>query len=282
MFERLSRSWGLIKASAGVLAKDKELLVFPLLSAICTLIVAAAFVLPAFGLGALDGLRDGGNGVSAVAYVLAFLFYLVQYFVIFFFNSALVGAAMIRLDGGDPTVGDGLRIARSKALPILGYAAIAATVGMILRAIQERAGFLGKLVSGALGVAWTLASFLVVPVLVARNVGPIEAVKESALLLKKTWGENLIGQGGVGLVFGLVFFAMIIIGGAGMIAVASTGNGVLTGLMVALLVVALLVAALVQAALSGIYSAALYRYAMGAGDSEGFNAHLLGQAFRTK
>ena len=282
MFERLSRSWGLIKASAGVLAKDKELLVFPLLSAICTLIVAAAFVLPAFGLGALDGLRDGGNGVSAVAYVLAFLFYLVQYFVIFFFNSALVGAAMIRLDGGDPTVGDGLRIARSKALPILGYAAIAATVGMILRAIQERAGFLGKLVSGALGVAWTLASFLVVPVLVARNVGPIEAVKESALLLKKTWGENLIGQGGVGLVFGLVFFAMIIIGGAGIIAVASTGNGVLTGLMVALLVVALLVAALVQAALSGIYSAALYRYAMGAGDSEGFNAHLLGQAFRTK
>lgn len=282
MFERLSRSWGLIKASAGVLAKDKELLVFPLLSAICTLIVAAAFLLPAFGLGALDGLRDGGNGVSAVAYVLAFLFYLVQYFVIFFFNSALVGAAMIRLDGGDPTVGDGLRIARSKALPILGYAAIAATVGMILRAIQERAGFLGKLVSGALGVAWTLASFLVVPVLVARNVGPIEAVKESALLLKKTWGENLIGQGGVGLVFGLVFFAMIIIGGAGIIAVASTGNGVLTGLMVALLVVALLVAALVQAALSGIYSAALYRYAMGAGDSEGFNAHLLGQAFRTK
>ncbi|MEG3049050.1 MAG: DUF6159 family protein [Thermomonas sp.] len=282
MFERLSRSWGLIKASAGVLAKDKELLVFPLLSAICTLIVAAAFLLPAFGLGALDGLRDGGSGVSAVAYVLAFLFYLVQYFVIFFFNSALVGAAMIRLDGGDPTVGDGLRIARSKALPILGYAAIAATVGMILRAIQERAGFIGKLISGALGVAWTLASFLVVPVLVARNVGPIDAVKESALLLKKTWGENLIGQGGVGLVFGLVFFAMIIVGGGAIIAVASTGNGVLTGVMVALLIVALLVAALVQAALSGIYSAALYRYAMGAGDSEGFNAQLLGQAFRTK
>ena len=189
---------------------------------------------------------------------------------------------MIRLDGGDPTVRDGLRIAGGKVVPILGYAAIAATVGMILRAIQERAGFIGKLISGALGVAWTLASFLVVPVLVARNVGPIDAVKESAVLLKKTWGENLIGQGGVGLVFGLVFFAMIIVGGGAIIAVASTGNGVLTGVMVALLIVALLVAALVQAALSGIYSAALYRYAMGAGDSEGFNAQLLGQAFRTK
>ena len=280
MFERFSRSWGLIKASAGVLAKDKELLVFPLLSAVCTLIVAAAFVLPAFGMGALDGLREGG--MSPTAYVFAFLFYLVQYFVIFFFNSALVGAAMIRLDGGDPTLSDGLRIASSKALPILGYAAIAATVGMILRAIQERAGFLGKLVAGFLGVAWTLASFLVVPVLVSRNIGPIDAVKESAVLLKKTWGENLIGQGGVGLVFGLIFFGLIIVGGGAIVAVAMTGNGMLTGLVVAVVIVALLLAALVQAALSGIYSAALYRYAVGAGDSEGFDVQLLGQAFRTK
>mgnify|MGYP000854746210 FL=1 len=281
MFERFSRSWGLIKASAGVLAKDKELLVFPLLSAACTLVVVAAFVLPALGLGALDGLRDGG-GVSLLAYVLAFLFYLAQYFVIFFFNSALVGAAMIRLDGGDPTVGDGLRIARSKALPILGYAAIAATVGMVLRAIQERAGFVGRLVSGALGVAWTLASFLVVPVLVTRDIGPVDAVKESALLLKKTWGENLIGQGGVGLLFGLLFFALVLLGGAAIIAVATTGNGVLTGLVVAIVIIAMLLAALVQAALSGIYSAALYRYATGAGESEGFDAQLLGQAFRVK
>lgn len=280
MLERFSRSWGLIKASAGVLSKDKELLVFPLLSAVCTLIVAAAFVLPAFGMGALDGLREGG--MSPTAYVFAFLFYLVQYFVIFFFNSALVGAAMIRLEGGDPTLRDGLRIASSKALPILGYAAIAATVGMLLRAVQERAGFLGRLVAGFLGVAWTLASFLVVPVLVTRNVGPIDAVKESALLLKKTWGENLIGQGGVGLVFGLVFFGLIIVGGGAIIAAATTGNGMLIGLVVAGVIIALLLAALVQAALSGIYSAALYRYAAGAGDSEGFDAQLLGQAFRPK
>src|SRR5690606_2214654 len=243
-------------------------------------VVAAAFLLPAFGLGALDGL--GERGVSAGMYVLAFLFYLVQYFVIFFFNSALVGAAMIRLDCGDPTLRDGLRIAAGKALPILGYAAIAATVGMILRAVQERAGFLGRLVAGVLGVAWTLASFLVVPVLVARDIGPIDAVKESALLLKKTWGENLVGQGGVGLVFGLLFFALAIVGAAVIIAAATTGSGVLIGLAIAAVVAALLLAALTQAALSGIYSAALYRYAVGAGDSQGFDARLLEQAFRTK
>jgi hypothetical protein len=281
VFGRFSRSWSLIKASAGVLAKDKELLAFPLLSAVCTLIVAAAFVLPALGMGALDGLR-ADRGMSVAAYALAFLFYLAQYFVIFFFNSALVGAAMIRLDGGDPTLADGLRIARGKVVPILGYAAIAATVGMILRAIQERAGFIGKLVSGALGVAWTLASFLVVPVLVARDIGPVDAVKESALLLKKTWGENLIGQGGVGLVFGLLFFVLMLVGAVAIVAVATTGNGMLIGLVVALFIATLLFAALVQAALSGIYSAALYRYATEGVAYEGFDAQLLGQAFRTK
>ena len=281
MFERLSRSWGLIKASAGVLAKDKELLVFPLLSAACTLLVAAAFLLPALGLGALDGLGAGG-GVSFAAYLLAFLFYLAQYFVIFFFNTALVGAAMIRLEGGDPTLRDRLRIASGMLVPILGYAAIAATVGMLLRAVQERAGFIGKLVSGALGVAWTLASFLVVPVLVARDIGPIDAVKESALLLKKTWGENLIGQGGVGLVFGLLFFLLALVGVAAIVAAAMTGSGTLIVLVVALVIAAMLLAALIQAALAGIYSAALYRYAVGEGGSEGFDAQLLGQAFRAK
>lgn len=280
MFERFSRSWGLIKASAGVLAKDKELLVFPLLSAACTLVVVAAFVLPALGLGALDGLRDGG-GVSLLAYVLAFLFYLVQYFVIFFFNSALVGAAMIRLDGGDPTVGDGLRIARSKALPILGYAAIAATVGMVLRAIQERAGFVGRLVSGALGVAWTLASFLVVPVLVTRDIGPVDAVKESALLLKKTWGENLIGQGGVGIVFGLLQFLVIALMVVALIAVAATKSVALIVTVVAIGVFAMMALALIQAALSGIYSAALYRHAMGE-ETLGMDRALLDAAFAVK
>ena len=280
MFERFSRSWGLIKASAGVLAKDKELLVFPLLSAICTLIVAAAFLLPAFGLGALDGLREGG--MSVTAYVFAFLFYLVQYFVIFFFNSALVGAAMIRLDGGDPTVRDGLRIAGGKIGAIFGYALIAATVGMLLRAIQERAGWLGRWIAGLLGAAWTVASFLVVPVLVSRDVGPIEAVKESALLLKRTWGENVIGQGGIGLVFGLINFLAVIAGVALIVAAAMSQNAVLIGLAVATLVIALVIGALVQAALSGIYSAALYRFASGEGESAGFEGALLTQAFAPK
>lgn len=283
MFERFSRSWSLIKASAGVLSKDKELLVFPMLSTICSLIVTAAFVLPALGMGALDNLQAGSAGVQVGVYVLAFLFYLAQYFVIFFFNSALVGAAMIRLDGGDPSLGDGMAIAFRKLVPILGYAAIAATVGLLLRSLQERAGFLGRIAIGLLGVAWTVATFLVVPVLVTRDVGPIDALKESAELLKKTWGENLIGQGGVGAVFGLFYAVLAIVGFVAIFAVAAgTQSAALTGVTVAVVIFAFVLTALIQAALSGIYSAALYRYATAQETPAGFDSQLLQRSFTVK
>ncbi|HLU12788.1 MAG TPA: DUF6159 family protein, partial [Arenimonas sp.] len=219
MFDRISRSWSLVKASAAVLRADKELLWFPVISAIATTLVAATFLLPLFGLGLLEGREPG-----PVLYLFGFLFYLCQYFVIFFFNTALVGAAMIRLEGGDPTVSDGLRIARERVGAILGYAAIAATVGLILRALEERAGFLGRIVVGIIGLAWTLATFLVVPVLVSQNVGPIEALKESVSLLKRSWGENLAGNVGIGLAFGLITAVVAIVSIALVIASARIGG----------------------------------------------------------
>lgn len=283
MFERFSRSWSLIKASASVLSKDKELLIFPLLSTVCSLIVAATFVLPAMGMGLLDNTHEDSAGLSIVLYLLIFLFYLVQYFVIFFFNSALVGAAMIRLDGGDPTVSDGLGIAFRKVVPILGYAAIAATVGLILRSLQERAGILGRIVIGFIGVAWTVATFLVVPVLVTRDVGPIDALKESAELLKKTWGENLIGQGGVGVAFGLIYL-LLGVGGFSVIFFVGvlTQNVTMAFIALAIVAFAFVVTALIHAALSGIYSAALYRYATMQDTPVGFDARLLEQSFAVK
>src|SRR5690606_34942475 len=210
---KFARSWALARASMAVLRSDKELLVFPLVSTAAALIVAVTFILPMFGLGMFRNLEAEGGGMPLMFYPWLFCFYLVQYFVIFFFNSALVGAAMIRLDGGDPTVSDGLRIGRGKWRQILGYAAIAASVGLVLRALEQRAGFLGRIVIGFIGVAWTLATFLTVPVLVARDIGPVDAVKESASLLKQTWGESLIGNGGIGLVLGLFNVALMLVGG---------------------------------------------------------------------
>ena len=281
MAGKFARSWELTKASAAVLRSDKELLVFPLLSSIAAIVVALTFVLPMFGMGMFDGMTRGSH-LPPEMYIWMFFFYVAQYFVIFFFNSALVGAAMIRLDGGDPTVADGFRIARSKALPILGYAAIAATVGMILRALEQRAGFIGRIVVGMIGVAWTVATFMVVPVLVSRDVGPIEAVKESAELLKRTWGENLIGYGGIGLVFGLITFATMMIGLLIVIMLVSQGLGMFAIAVGAIFVLGVLALALIQAALTGIYSAALYRYAVDGNAPAGFGGQLLESAFRVK
>jgi hypothetical protein len=281
MFDRLSRSWELVKASWSVLQQDKELLVFPLLSSIAMLAVVACFALPLLGTGALDGLSRGhGPALSMAHYAVGFLFYLVQYFVIFYFNAALVGAAMIRLDGGDPTVSDGLSIANSKLVNILGYAFIAATVGMILRAIQERVGFVGKIIVGLVGAGWTVGTYLVVPVLVTRDVGPVEAVKESAGLLKRTWGENVIGQAGIGVAFGLIQFAIILTGIAIIVAAAMTHSVPLIVAAVVILISAVALTLLVHGALSGIYSAALYRYATNQEATGGFSSESLQLAFR--
>jgi hypothetical protein len=278
---KFARSWALAKASMSVLRSDKELLVFPLLSVLAVMLVAATFLLPLFGFGVLDGMHRG-EGVPLGFYALAFSFYLVQYFVVFFFTTALVGAAMVRLDGGDPTVGTGLRIAAGKWLPILGYAAIAATVGMILRGIEQRAGIVGRIVAGFVGVAWTLATFLTVPVLVAQDVGPVDAVKESAALLKRTWGEGLIGNGGIGLVGGLAMVAVMFIGAALVVFLAQAGLGTLAVAVGALALLAFVGIALVQSALGGIYSAALYRYAVAGDAPAGFDGVLLRDAFRRK
>lgn len=280
MFAKFARSWSLVKASAGVLRQDKELLVFPAISVVASLLVMASFILPLFGLLDFKAMEQGEREPMWL-YAWVFLFYLAQYFVIFFFNTALVGAAMIRLRGGDPTVADGLNIAWSKRGTIFGYALIAATVGMILRAIEERAGVIGKWVAGFLGAAWTVVTFMTVPILVSRDIGPVDAVKESALLLKKTWGENLIGQGGVGIVFGLLQFLVIALMVVALIAVAATKSVALIVTVVAIGVFAMMALALIQAALSGIYSAALYRHAMGE-ETLGMDRALLDAAFAVK
>jgi hypothetical protein len=277
VFERLSNSWKLAKASAAVLNADKELMVFPALSAVMLVLVTVAFALPIFLTENAEGMLEGGG-----SYVVAFLFYLVSYFVIFFCNSALVGAAMIRLRGGDPTVADGFRIAMGKIGTIFGYALIAATVGMVLRAIQERAGFIGKIIVGLIGMAWNLATFLVVPVLVTENVSPVDAVKRSMTLLKKTWGEQVIGGFSLGAITALATFLLILIFLPLLFLAFAAKSGVIIGLVIGGFIVSLLLLSLVNATLSGIYTAALYRYAAEGDLSQGFEASMVEGAFRPK
>jgi hypothetical protein len=283
MFERLSRSWQLVKASTAVLQQDRKLILFPLISSMAMLAVLASFAIPVLGWVVFSERSGGGAAVAeSTFYLIGFLFYLTQYFVIFFFNAALVGAAMIRLDGGTPSLSDGLRLAASKWTSILGYAAIAATVGLLLRAIAERVGFLGRIVTGLLGAGWTIATFLVVPVLVARDVGPVSAVKESALILKRTWGENLVGQAGLGVGFALIQFFVVVLGVALVFAAATSGSVILMVLSLVVTIGAVLLSILVHGALSGIYAAALYRFATQNGNSKGFDTEALRSAFVVK
>ena len=278
MFQTLANSWQLIKASGSVLRADKELIVFPLISGLALIVVTASFFLPLVFLG--DGLSVSED-TGPVGYILLFCFYMVQYTVMFFFNSALVGAAMIRLDGGNPTVGDGLRIAFSRLGSILGYAAIAATVGLVLRAMRERSGALGRFIIGLFGMAWSLATFLVVPVLVTHDVSPLDAIKESARVLKKTWGEQIAGNVGIGFAFMLAYLALAVVAVPAIILAAGTGQGAVIAVVVACVVLGFILLALVNATLSGIYSAALYRFAT-TGDSGAFDGQVLRRAFVAK
>jgi len=279
MFSSIGRSWELAKSSFRVLRADKELLIFPLLSFVALVIVLISFAVPFVMLGGISDAQEGQ--VNVASYVLAFVFYLVSYTVTFFFQTALVGAAMIRLDGGDPTLGDGFRIAFSRLPQIIGYALIAATVGMILRWIRERAGFIGQILGGVLGFAWSIATFLVVPVLVIENVGPIEAIKRSTGLLKRTWGEQIVGNVGIGLVFGLLMFLVILLGGAlcYFLFQASVGLGI-AGIVAIILLVAVI--ALIASALSGIFTASIYRYATKGDGGPMYNSQTLSAAFRQK
>lgn len=282
MLARLSNSWELVKASAAVLQADTELLVFPVISAALSILVVVTFAVPAVLAGLFDAAVLAESGFPAAGYALGFLFYVVQYAVIFYCNTALVGAALIRLRGGDPTVRDGFRIANSRLGPILGYALIAATVGLVLRTLSERSGVIGKIVVSLVGLAWTVATYLVVPVLAVEDVGPLEAVKRSARYLRDTWGEQIVGNLGMGAVFGLATFGTLLTGGLLFAAAASSGSAVLMIAVAACVVLALVALALVSSALGSVYAAAVYRYAAENHADGYFSPDLVAGAFRRK
>lgn len=275
--ERIGRSWRLVAASWGVLRRDRELMLYPVISGSATLIVTVLLVFPVITSGRL---ADDGSSLTIADLVLLFAAYLLGYVITIFFNAALVGAASIRLQGGDPTLGDGLRIAFARLPAILGWALIAATVGMVLRAVAERGGVLGALASSIVGLAWNLVTFLVVPVLVVEDVGPIEAARRSATLLRRTWGEQIAGNVGVGLVFGLAMVAVVIGGVALATALASIEPWLGIG-AAALGVLTVVVLAVLASALGTVFSAALYRFAV-TGDAGAFGESTLRGAFRQR
>jgi hypothetical protein len=251
---RFQTSWEIAKRSWAVLKSDKTLAWFPVLSALGSLLVVAIIG----GLIALAGIdsTSTGDSLQPIGWVLIVVAYLALAIVQTYFLAALVAGADQRLRGNDSTVRTALDIANSRLHRLLPWAVVTATVTMVLQAIEERFGIVGTIVARLVGLAWNLVTFLVVPILVLEDLGVGDALKRSKDLFKKTWGENVIGQGGLGIVG---FLAMI----PGVLLVAIGASMGTAGLILfgAVGVAWIIASAVIVSALSGIYRTALYHFA---------------------
>lgn len=260
---KFSRSWALVKQSFAILRSDKQLMLFPALSALACLVTTAIIatggtlaILPSMKTAMASGERWQPS--QSPMFVLGiFAVYVANYFIIVFFNVALVGVANSRLMGGTWTFRDGLELAWARKGTILQWALVAATVGVILRNLEEHTGILGRVIMRIIGVAWALACYFVVPVLAFEDLTPIQAIKRSSRLFRDTWGEKVVG----GFSFSLVFLLLLIPGFGLWIAVTVLGGayGLFIGL--AFLILYFLVLSVASSAVQGIFNTALYRYA---------------------
>ncbi len=279
MFERISRGMELTRQSLQVLRDDKTLLVFPLLSGVACMLVFASFAAPVWFSGYASGILDDGRlPQDPVAYAILFAFYFVNYFVVIFFNSALISCAIIRFHGDDATLGDGMSAAMSRLPQIAGWALVSATVGLILKSIESRSEKLGQIAASLLGAGWAIATFFVVPVLVVEGVGPITAVKRSFAIIRKTWGEALTAQFSIGLFVFLAILASLVPAVVGI----AIGNPVAAAVGIGITVLLVIVVSLISAALHAVILAALYLYAARGEVVPQFDEQLLRSAYGHK
>ena len=223
-------------------------------------------------------MQKNNNKPPVWTYAVAFAFYFCTYFVIIFCNSALISCALLRFNGETPTLADGFRTAMARLPQIFAWALVSATVGVLLKVLENVHEKVGEIVAWVLGSAWSVMTFFVVPVLVVEKTGPVAAVGRSLSLLKKTWGEALVGHMGLNFVMFLLAIPIILllVAGGAMIAYGMAVPGV------ALLVVAgiaFLMHMAVGAALHTIFLAALYQYAAQDRVPEGFDRNVMASAF---
>ena len=264
-----SRGLRLAMASWAVVRQDRQLLILPIVSFVCSVIVIAVFAAGTWGIGLPEGDR-----LEPVHYVILFLLYVALAFVTIFFNAAVIGTAMERLQGRDASIGDGLRLAREHLGAIFLWAVVTATVGVVLRTLAERFGFVGRIVISLIGAAWNVVTFFVVPVLLYEPVGVGQGIKRSASLFRQRWGEQFVGNGAIGIV---VFVAALAVGA---VAFAVGTVALPVGIAVGVLGIGALLA--IGAACSGVFNAALYRYATTGEASGAFSIEDLSSSFRPK
>ena len=274
---RISNTIALAKVSWKVLRKDRELLLLPVLSFLASIVVLALLWLPTLSAIDTSGLADESGDPGAVLIVVGVISAMAMSIISVFFNGALVAGAHERLSGGDPTVRSALGRALSRLSGLLPWAIITGTVGLILQAARERAGWMGRFVVNMVGMAWQTATFLVVPAIVIDDHGAVSGLKASAALLKRTWGENIAARVGFGLL-GIVAIipAVIVLFATG----ALGGAALVVGILLAVPYLALVV--VVLTALNAVFQTALYLYATTGSVPAGFDDSNLHASFSTR
>lgn len=270
-----SRSFHIFKESLSVLRKDKEIMLFPILSGIFTMMAMAGMVYAGVITGFFARLGNGSELESNIlGYAGLFVWYFVSWFIVIFFNVAVIHCAKIRFEGGDPTVADGFRASTTHLGRIATWALVAATVGLLIRIAADRAKFVGKIVASIAGAAWAIATFFIVPVIIFEKKSMKDSIKQSANLVKKTWGESLVSAGGVGLFMMMLGAAGLLLPIAGMfigVQAAVIGLGIMAFYWLGLMVV--------SSALTGIFRAGLYLYATEGKLPQGFTPAYVERAF---
>ncbi len=286
---KLGRSWRLAGTSWRLLAGEKSLLVLPLVG---TVLACAALAAIYFGVVEPLGLADFSDdtpddpdddpALEAEHLLVMLLVYAVISFITTFFGVALASAALGRMRGENASAGTGLARATSRLVTIACYAVMAGALAVALQVLRKRGGTVGRVGASFLSFASSVATFLVVPVIAAERGGPVAAVKRSALLLKTTWGENVIGSAGLGLLFFLVVLACALLGGVSAALWAGEETRVLGMVLAALAAGAFALSLVVFMALDGVYRAALYRYAVDETVPAGFTREEFAGAFRAR
>ncbi|MGV8120923.1 MAG: DUF6159 family protein [Candidatus Xenobiia bacterium LiM19] len=277
MFDTLGRSWELTKESYRVLMQDKELMWFPVISAVLSIIVLVSFAVP------VVFIYKNGEPSNIVNLIILFCFYSVNYFIIVFSNVAILHCASIRFKGGDPVFMDGIRAGLDNLGRIAAWSAIGGTIGVLLAVLEDKLGDLvGGIIRKIVGGLWSVVTFFAVPVMIFEKTSPWDAIKRSVDIIKKTWGESLAVYIGFGAISGWLGFAGFLVLVMSFVISAVTNQFIfviVTGVGVVLYWIAL---AIVFSSLTQIFRAALYQYATTGAIPSSFSESNIKDAFKVK
>lgn len=213
-FSRLSNGWNMAMVSFGTIQKRPFLMLFPVLSLLSFIVVLSTFLGGSyFFLGdEIQAIMEDEQYGRVAGFATLFLYYLINFFIVIFFNSALLYCASRILDGEETSVSEGLEFANSRLGKIFAWSVVAATVGMLLKLLQET-GKIGQFVSSLLGVTWSILTFFAVPVLIFQDKSVMDTIKESGRLIREKWGESLAANISFGIfhLLGLAVAALVVV-----------------------------------------------------------------------